>query len=136
VLSDLLEHVQQRVPLRGELQFAGVLLVPGPTPRRPGEAGRGRVGAELVQRLPRSGRQIRHRAVGTELGGPVPNYLTPRDYFSAPEFHYAKAMPQDRIRRIRSRQCRFPVSQIIAERGDNFRHPVHRTVGVTHHCIH
>jgi hypothetical protein len=91
---------------------------------------------ELVQRFPRGGGQIRHRAVGTELGWTVPNYLTSRDYFSAPEFHDAKAMPQDRIRRIRSRQCRFPVSQIIAEPGDNSHHLVHCAVDVTHHCIH
>jgi hypothetical protein len=110
--------------------------MPGPAAGRPGEVGRARVRAELVLRLVRGGGQIRHGALGAELGGPVPNYLAPRDYFSAPEFHDAKAMPQDRIRRIRSRECRFPVSQIIAEPGDNFRHLVNCTVDVTHHCIH
>ena len=136
MLGDLLEHVQQRVALRGELQFEEVLVALGPAAHRPGEVGCGRVGAELVQGLARGGGQIRRRAVGAELGGAVPNYLTPRNYFSAPEFHDAKAMPQDRIRRIRSRQCRFPVSQIIAEPGDNSHHLVHRAVDVTHHCIH
>jgi hypothetical protein len=74
--------------------------------------------------------------VSAKLGGPVSNYLAPRDYFSAPEFHDAKAMPQDHIGRIRSRERGRAVSQIIAEPGDNFRHLIHRAVNVTHHCVH
>src|SRR6516162_7870941 len=44
-------------------------------------------------------------------------------------------MSQDRIRRIRTRQHRLTVSQIIAEFGDNCGHLVHRAVHVAHYRV-
>src|SRR5215475_14205953 len=98
------------------------------------ELGRGRVGVKLALRVRRRGDQADHRAVGTELRVSIPGYLASRYYPPAPEFHDAKAMSQDRIRRIRTRQSRLTVSQIVAEFGDYCSHLVHCTVHVAHNC--
>jgi len=135
VLGDLLEHVQQRMALRGELQRAGAHAVVRLAARRRGELGRGRVGTEPALRVRRRGGQAGHRAVGTELRFSIPGYLASRYYLPAPEFHDAKAMSQDRIRRIGTQQARLTVSRIIAEFGDNCRHLVHRAVHVAHHRV-
>src|SRR5262244_1469036 len=99
------------------------------------ELGRGRVGVKLALRVCRRGDQAGHRAVGTELRVSIPGYLASRYYFPAPEFHDAKAMSQDRIRRIRARQSRLTVSEIIAEFGDNFGHLVQDAVHVAHYRV-
>src|SRR5215831_17373127 len=132
MLGDLFEHVQQRMALRGELQLIGALAVMRPAARRRRELGRGRVGTELPLRVRRRGDQPGHRAMGTELRVSISGYHASRYYLPAPEFHDAKAMSQDRIRRIRARQYRLMVSEIVAESGDNCGHLVHRAVHVAH----